>query len=72
MKTNEKSELLRNVATILRAIMKKHMYSQKCVDCGTEDTFFDDSCNFVALHASLREFAMYLENKVRYEEMLKK
>lgn len=72
METNEKGELLRNVATILRAIMKKHMYSQKCVDCGTNDPFFEDSCNYVALHASLVDFARYLENKVRYEEILNK
>ena len=72
METNEKSELFRNVATILRAIIEEHMYSQKCADCGADDPFFEDSCNYVALVASLLDFARYLEKKVRYEEILNK
>lgn len=72
METKEKSELLRNVAKILREIMKKHRYSQECKDCGTENPFFDDSCEFVGLHAALMEFVMYLENHARYIECLKK
>lgn len=58
------------VATLLRGVLKKFMYSQECVNCGTDSPFFYDSCNFVGLHHELTKMAETLENMVDYENQL--
>lgn len=69
---NEKRILWRKqIAAILDDIMKKHPYSQECVDCSTENQFFDDSCNFVAIHHELVELRQLLLRLNRYEEICK-
>lgn len=72
MKTLDQNSFMRNVAKVIRAEVKKHMYSNECVECGTEDKFFDDSCQFVELVAAMNELATYLENGARYNEILNK
>lgn len=61
----------KQIAAILDDIMKKHPYSQECVDCSTENQFFDDSCNFVAIHHDLLELKNLLLRLNRYEEICK-
>ena len=69
---NEKKILWRKqIAAILDDIMKKHPYSQECVDCPTENQFFDDSCNFVGIHHELVELKALLLRLNRYEEICK-
>lgn len=59
----------KQIAAILGNIMKKYPYSQVCVDCPTEDQFFKDSCNFVALHHELSELEDILLKQNRFDEM---
>lgn len=69
---NEKRILWRKqVAAILDDIRKKHPYSQEFLDCSTENQFFDDSCNFVAIHHELLELRNLLLRLNRYEEICK-
>ena len=72
METTKQNALMRDIAKIIREQVKKHKYSQACVDCGTEDKFFNDSCEFVALAAAMNELATFLENGARYNEILNK
>lgn len=69
---NEKRILWRKqVAAILDDIMKNYPYSQECVDCKSDDEFFEDACHFVGMHHELSELKRLLLRLNRYEEICK-
>lgn len=72
METTKQNALMRDIAKIIRAQVKKHMYSKASVECGTEDKFFRDSCEFVELVAAMNELATFLEIGARFNEILDK
>lgn len=72
MATTKENALMRDIAKIIREEVKKHKYSQACVDCESTDKFFNDSCEYVALVAVMNDLATFLENGARYNEILNK
>lgn len=72
MVTTKQNALMRHIAKIIHEQVERHMYSRACVECGPNDKFFDDSCQYVELVAALNQFATFLENYARYNEILEK
>lgn len=67
-----KKQWIEQIANILHVLIKKYLYSEYCAsEIQTEDPFFNDSCNYVALVYELIELERTLRNMIRFSDMSK-
>lgn len=62
----QKNQYLRHMAAVLRKIRNAYEPSNTCVLLEPGNEFFDDSCNFIALHHEISHLIETLDNMCKY------
>lgn len=57
------------IAKILEKFVKDHPVSEAFVETSTENEFFEDSCEFVALRSDISQLAVTLRNINKYSKI---